>query len=66
MIGLLKNKGADVSYHDPHIPHLKKDGWELGSVPDVLAAARASDCVVIVTNHSVYDYLALLQMSSGI
>jgi UDP-N-acetyl-D-glucosamine dehydrogenase len=64
VIGPQKNKGAEVTYHDPHIPHLKQDGWELESTPDVLAAASASDCAVIVTNHSTYDYPALLQMAN--
>ncbi len=64
VIGLLKQKGASVSYHDPYIPYLDHEGWRLESVPDVLSAARDSDCVVIVTNHSSYDYLAILDAAS--
>jgi UDP-N-acetyl-D-glucosamine dehydrogenase len=60
VIGLLKQKGANVSYHDPYIPHLDHEGWRLESAPDVLTAAREADCVVIVTDHSSYDYLAIL------
>ena len=60
MIGLLKAKGADVSYHDPYIPHLKHDSWELDSVPDLMDAVGEVDCVAIVTNHKVYDYPAIL------
>jgi UDP-N-acetyl-D-glucosamine dehydrogenase len=30
------------------------------SVPDLMSAVRKADCVVIVTNHSSYDYLAIL------
>ena len=60
VIGLLKNKGAEVSYHDPYIPVIRHDGWELHSVPDVMAAVQAVDCVVIITNHSLYDYPAIL------
>ena len=60
VIGLLKNKGAEVSYHDPYIPLIRHDGWELHSVPDVMAAVQAVDCVVIITNHSLYDYPAIL------
>jgi UDP-N-acetyl-D-glucosamine dehydrogenase len=29
-----------------------------------MAAVRAADCVVIVTNHSQYDYPAILQAAS--
>jgi len=61
VIGLLLKKGATVSYHDPYIPHLHHDGWSLDCVSDMLQAARVADCVVIVTNHSVYDYPALLE-----
>jgi len=59
VIGLLKQKGARVSYHDPYIPHLDHEGWRLESAPDMLTAAREADCVVIVTDHSSYDYPAI-------
>ena len=61
VIGLLRKKGAEVSYHDPYIPLIRHDGWVLHSVSDYLVEAGAVDAVVIVTNHSVYDYTALLQ-----
>lgn len=61
IIGLLRQKGAQVCYHDPYISHIQQDDWSLQCVPDVLASARKADCVVIVTNHSVYDYFALLE-----
>jgi UDP-N-acetyl-D-glucosamine dehydrogenase len=31
------------------------------SVPDLMTAVRQVDCVVIVTNHKVYDYAAVLK-----
>lgn len=62
VIGLLKQKGAAVSYHDPYVPHLAHhDGWEMDSVADLLSSVRQADCVVIVTNHSQYDYPAILE-----
>jgi UDP-N-acetyl-D-glucosamine dehydrogenase len=61
VIGLLKQKGAEVSYHDPYITSLRHDGLEMDSVPDLMEAVRQADCVVIVTNHSSYDTEALLQ-----
>jgi UDP-N-acetyl-D-glucosamine dehydrogenase len=63
VIGLLKKKGAIVSYHDPFIPTLHHDGWELHSAPDLMAAVREVDCVVIITNHSQYDYPAILKVA---
>ena len=59
VIGLLRQKGALVSYHDPYIPELKHDDWDLTSVPDVWEEAFRTDCVVIITNHRVYDYQKL-------
>jgi UDP-N-acetyl-D-glucosamine dehydrogenase len=61
VIGLLQKKGVEVIYHDPYIPQLcTHDGVEMKSVPDVMDAVRKADCVIIITNHSVYDYAAIL------
>jgi UDP-N-acetyl-D-glucosamine dehydrogenase len=61
VIGLLEQKGASVSYHDPYIPSIRHDSVEMESVTDLMGAVKAADCVVIVTNHKVYDYPAILQ-----
>jgi UDP-N-acetyl-D-glucosamine dehydrogenase len=68
VIGLLRQKGALVEYHDPYIPHIhhEYDGWQMDSVKDLMAAVRAADCVLIVTNHKVYDYAAILEAASFI
>ena len=61
VIGLLEKKGATVEYHDPYITTLRThDEVEMHSVPDLMTAVRAADMVVIVTNHKVYDYKAIL------
>ena len=60
IIGLLRQKGAEVDYHDPFIPEIAHDDWILESVPDVIEGASAADCVVIVTNHTIYDYPRIL------
>jgi UDP-N-acetyl-D-glucosamine dehydrogenase len=64
VIGLLIQKGARVSYHDPYIPHLRHDNWELESLDDLMAGIGEADCVVIVTNHATYDYAAILESAS--
>lgn len=67
VIGLLHQKGAQVSYHDPYIPRLEThDGLQLESVPDLLQAVRQADAVVIITNHKVYDYPAILETAQFI
>ncbi len=60
VIHLLQEKGADVAYHDPYIPHLDHDNIRLDSVNDLMAEVAAADCVAIITNHSAYDYPAIL------
>jgi UDP-N-acetyl-D-glucosamine dehydrogenase len=66
IITLLGEMGADLSYHDPHVarfPRMRKYHHDLTSVPLTLATLRATDCVVIVTNHSAVDYSLLGQHS---
>ena len=59
VIGLLRDKGAEVSYYDPYVPAFEEDGWGLSSVGDPLASAKDVDCVVIVTDHEGVDYEAI-------
>lgn len=59
IIRLLQRLGAVVQYHDPFIPELREDGMALASTPLTVAAVRAADCVVIVTDHSALDYAML-------
>jgi UDP-N-acetyl-D-glucosamine dehydrogenase len=49
IIHLLNKAGADVAYHDPHVP--KFEGMR-----SVNYAPEDYDCVVIVTAHSAIDY----------
>jgi len=49
---LLARRGAILSYTDPHVPSMKLEHLELKS-QDSFAEA---DCVVVVTDHSVFDY----------
>jgi UDP-N-acetyl-D-glucosamine dehydrogenase len=59
IILLLKKRGAQLSYSDPFVPQLKLDGLSLTSEPLEQSASKA-DCVVIVTDHSDFDYQSLL------
>jgi UDP-N-acetyl-D-glucosamine dehydrogenase len=60
LMDLLLQKGAVVNYNDPHIPvlppmrhysHLKMASQEL--TPEYL---QSQDCVLVATDHSVYDW----------
>jgi UDP-N-acetyl-D-glucosamine dehydrogenase len=57
IIQLLGRRGAKVSYSDPHVPRMRFDGLELSSDEGAMAGA---DCVVIVTDHSGFDYKGLV------
>lgn len=60
IIEILKEKGAEVDYNDPHIPQCSGmrhyPGLDLISVQLNDAVLRAADCVLLVTDHSAYDY----------
>ncbi len=57
LIELLRNAGANVAYHDPHVASFATDGIALESVP---LAPADYDLVVIATAHSTVDYPKLV------
>ncbi|MAT42028.1 MAG: UDP-N-acetyl-D-glucosamine dehydrogenase [Anaerolineaceae bacterium] len=63
IIHLLEEKGAEIEYHDPFIKKIDHEGWLFESITDLKAHVIAADCVVIVTNHSQYDYPQILEDS---
>jgi UDP-N-acetyl-D-glucosamine dehydrogenase len=60
IIKLLFEHGADVSYHDPHVPLFagmrKYMEYRMHSVPLTPAALAEADCVLVVTNHKAIDW----------
>jgi UDP-N-acetyl-D-glucosamine dehydrogenase len=54
IIELLRDEGAEVSYHDPHVAALPRQG--LASVPLDEAALREHDVSVVVTAHDGIDW----------
>lgn len=56
IIHLLEEKGAQVTYHDPHVPSFRYEGMEMVSVDDLEAALASADCVVVATDHDDYDW----------
>jgi len=58
LIELLRDEGAEVSYHDPHVSELPDHA--LASV-DLEGSAGEADCVAIVTAHSGIDYAGLAE-----
>jgi UDP-N-acetyl-D-glucosamine dehydrogenase len=56
----LKNRGAHVSYMDPHVPVVEEHGLEMKGV-DPSASFDAYDIVVLVTDHTALDRARLLR-----
>jgi UDP-N-acetyl-D-glucosamine dehydrogenase len=67
LMDLLMKKGAVMSYNDPHIPALPsmRDYPHLRMTSNELTAdyLRGQDCVVIVTDHSAYDWSWIVEHS---
>jgi UDP-N-acetyl-D-glucosamine dehydrogenase len=56
IIKLLREKGGNVTYHDPYVPTFLHDGVSMQSVELTEKVLAGQDCVVIVTDHSCIDY----------
>lgn len=56
VIRLLLEKGAEVRYHDDHVPVLRVGATELRSVPLTADTVASAACVVITTPHSSIDW----------
>lgn len=63
IIETLLEKGARVEYHDPYVPSLRINGKEINGVKYSCEKLKKSDCVVIATAHSVYDYPGIVKNS---
>jgi UDP-N-acetyl-D-glucosamine dehydrogenase len=63
IIELLRQKGADVRYHDPYVPAISHNDYNLAAETDLSAALAAADCVVVVTDHSTYDWPAIARQA---
>jgi UDP-N-acetyl-D-glucosamine dehydrogenase len=61
IIRLLRDLGADVSYHDPHVPELPELGLSSTPLDEVLEAA---DLACIVTAHTSLDYRDVVERSA--
>ena len=64
IIQLLEQRGAEVTYHDPFVPSVRLEGeGRMESSPYSEALLTEADCVVIVTDHSVFDWQHVLDHS---
>lgn len=64
IIELLRNKGAVVAYNDPYFPKVGRGRhYDLNMTSTPLDDLAQFDAVVIVTDHSSYDYRAIVAES---
>jgi UDP-N-acetyl-D-glucosamine dehydrogenase len=62
IIELLQKEGAEVSYHDPYFPTIGKGRkYDLQMKRASLENLGQYDCVLIVTDHSDYDYRKIVK-----
>jgi UDP-N-acetyl-D-glucosamine dehydrogenase len=63
----LRGRGATVSYSDPHVPSLppmRHHALRMDSRPLTPEFLAAQDCVLIVTDHTAFDYQSVIDHSS--
>jgi UDP-N-acetyl-D-glucosamine dehydrogenase len=56
IIHLLQQRGADVAYNDPYVHDLSQEGFPLRSTRLTVEALQTADCVIVITDHSDYDW----------
>ena len=63
IIGGLLELGGEVSYHDPHVPHLAEHGLSSVGLEEAL---RSADLVAILTGHPEIDYARVVAGASRV
>jgi UDP-N-acetyl-D-glucosamine dehydrogenase len=67
VIQLLQERGADVRYHDPHVPSLRlSEGGHLESVPLTDEELEEADCVVITAAHRAIDWAQVGRLARSV
>ena len=61
ILRLLGELGAELSYHDPHIPQLAESGLENSDLDEAL---RLAELTVIVTAHPEFDIPDIVEKSA--
>jgi UDP-N-acetyl-D-glucosamine dehydrogenase len=64
LIQLLCEKGSNVCYNDPYVARIQVSGNAMSSVELSDKQLSSSDCVVIATDHTCYDYKDIAKKAS--
>ena len=63
---ILLQRGAVLSYTDPYVPEFSVDGYRLKGTEASPATLQQADCVVIITDHTGFDYTEILKYAQVI
>ena len=63
VINLLANKGADISYHDPHVREFELGGTQYKNSDLSDAVLEGTDLVVVLTDHTDIDYQRVVDLA---
>ena len=70
LLHLLRERGAELSYTDPFVPKLAAKEWpngiDLVNTDVTKTATEEFDCVVVVTDHSQFDYTELQRVAKTV
>jgi len=66
VIDRLHRKGAEVSYHDPHVPVCANGSGAMTSVALDEATLASADCVVVLTDHSCLPYGQIVRTARAV
>ncbi|MCL2746027.1 MAG: UDP-N-acetyl-D-glucosamine dehydrogenase, partial [Coriobacteriia bacterium] len=64
VIARIEEKGAQVRYHDPHVPQYTQDGKKVHSVDLTAEELQSADAVIVLSGHSNVDYRLVAEQSS--
>ncbi|MCW5603846.1 MAG: nucleotide sugar dehydrogenase [Burkholderiales bacterium] len=68
LMELLRDKGAQIAYSDPHVPvfpKMREHRFDLKSIALTPETIAGFDCVIVATNHDAFDY-ALIRQHAGL
>ncbi len=63
VIKMLMDKGAVVTYSDPLVPEVHEDGMDMKNVGVREALEAGTDCVVLLTDHSAFNYSEIVHLA---
>ena len=66
MLKLLESDGAEVRYHDPYVPEWREDGVVRQSQALTDELLSDADAVVILTDHTDFDYAWILETAKAL